>query len=444
MEQAEKKQNDLWELGLSVIKELETEHGILASSKTEIFGCIFGRDSLITSLKLLSTYEKTGDVFFLNLVRKILLNLVKLQGKEVNIESGEEPGKCIHEFRRDGHEHLTKKRNEPWYVYQDGSMRNYDTVDATPLLLIAIQKYFSISNDSGFLEEVMPGVKNALNWIFYFGDTNNDGFTDYKFHPERKHGGLKTQNWMDSADSIFHEDGSPVVYPVAPIEVQAYTYIALRVWADHFRQTDKKLKQRLSKKADDLKKLFNQKFIIKEKSGFSLAFAIDANGKRMEARRSSMGHCLWSVWKNPKGQMDGILHKAYIPKLVRSLLGSDLFEPEAGIRTLGMSSSRFDPMSYHNGSIWPHDTAMIIEGLENFGYAEEAARVRRALGKAFRHFKTPIELFSYTEGEYKEYSNACKKQAWSAASMLDNSLEDPELVLETKPAVNSSSENLLG
>src|SRR4051812_47702521 len=117
----------LWDLGFETIKELEIEQGILASGKEEIFGCIFGRDSLITSLKLLRVYEKTKDPYFLTLVRKVLQNLAALQGTQINIESGEEPGKCIHEYRPSNHEHLTKDLETPWYLYPDNIMRNYDS-----------------------------------------------------------------------------------------------------------------------------------------------------------------------------------------------------------------------------------------------------------------------------------------------------------------------------
>src|ERR1051326_65155 len=113
-------------LGLNTIKELETERGILASGRQEIYGCIFGRDSLLTALKLLKAYEHTGDVYLLGLVNKILANLSELQGKNVNIESGEQPGKCIHEYRPTGHEHLTGQHTPPWFLYGDGIMRNYD------------------------------------------------------------------------------------------------------------------------------------------------------------------------------------------------------------------------------------------------------------------------------------------------------------------------------
>ena len=409
----------LWNIGFSTIRELETERGILASGKEEIFGCIFGRDSLITSLKLLKAYQSSGDEYLLSLTKKILLNIVKLQGTEINIESGEEPGKCIHEFRPNNHEHLTKSLAHPWYVYPDNVMRNYDTVDATPLMLIAIYEYYRLSKDQEFLKQVLPNVHSALNWILEYGDSNNDGFIDYHFSSERTFGGLKTQSWMDSVESIFHEDGQAVEYPIAPIEVQAYTYVALRAWSSHLNDL------RLASEANRLKELFNQKFIIKSENGVDFAFAIDGNDKPLIEARSSIGHCLWSIWEDADGKLDSIVENEFIDLLVKRITSPDLFEPLAGVRTLSVNSSKYDPYSYHNGSVWPHDTAIVITGLENFGYHEEASLVRKALLSAYNHFQTPIELFVFTEGSYHEYCSgggqtACKKQAWSAASLLES------------------------
>jgi glycogen debranching enzyme len=422
----DKNESSLWDVGLAAIRELETEQGILASGKEEIYGCIFGRDSLITGLKLLKTYQKTGDGYFLALVKKILLNLASLQGKEINIESGEEPGKCIHEFRPDNHQHLTQSLLKPWYVYPDNAMRNYDTVDATPLFLATVYEYYRLSKDEEFMKEMLAPVSLALDWILVYGDTNRDGFLDYHFHPDRKCGGLLTQSWMDSSESLFHEDGSPAAYPIAPVEVQGYAYAALRAWGAYFKEVEPDRSLKLDTMAADLKRSFNEKFVQEKDGEFSLAFAIDGNGKLLSSPRSSMGHCLWIFWEAEDGTKESILDERYIRPLASRLLLPDLFEPEAGIRTLSSRSGHFDPESYHNGSIWPHDTAMIISGLESFGFKEEADRVRQALFSAFAHFQTPIELFVFTQGQFKEYRSlsgqgACKKQAWSAASLLAES-----------------------
>jgi glycogen debranching enzyme len=412
----------LWNMGFKTIQELETDFGILASGKDEIYGCIFGRDSLITALKLIKTYNKNGDQYFLKLVKKILINLIQLQGKDINIESGEEPGKIIHEYRTHNYEHLVSMEN-PWYLYADNTIRNYDSVDSTPLFLIAAYRYFQASHDISFLEDSIESIHKALAWITLYGDSNGDGFIDYSFNPDRKFGGLHTQSWMDSSESIFHEDGTPTSYPIAPLEVQGYAYLAFTLWSKYFADSDSTLSINLSFTAKNLKEKFNEKFVIPGDS-FQLASAIDGSGKPLLSVRSSMGHILWAAQtKELDGISDCILSEEHVPRLVERLLCSDLFEPNAGMRTLSKHSANYDPRSYHNGSIWPHDTAMVATGFENFGYLKESDILRKSLRLAWKHFGTPIELFVYTEGEFQEYQSksgqkACVKQAWSAASIL--------------------------
>lgn len=392
-------------IGRATIEELETTRGILASGKEEIYGCIFGRDSLITALKLLSAHTRNPDPYLLVLVKKILTSLVELQGTELNIESGEEPGKIIHEYREDNHAHLTQQLERPWYVYADGTMRIYDSVDSTPLFLIAVARYWSVSSDEEFKEQIAPNIEAALGWVRESIKADSRGFLTYQLPAERTHGGLATQSWMDSSESVFHEDGSPTPYPIAPVEAQAYAYQALRLWS-------------ISSEASVLKERFNRAFVRQEPE-FSIAFALDGNGVPMHSLRSSIGHLLWAAEGG-----DSILETRLIPKLVTLLMSPDLFEPNAGIRTLAKSSSKFDPNSYHNGSIWPHDTAIAGEGLAAFGYTLEADAVRESLLRSWTHFNTPIELFVYTDEQgHTEYvgangQRACMKQAWSAASIL--------------------------
>jgi glycogen debranching enzyme len=392
-------------LGRATIHELETARGILASGKEEIYGCIFGRDSLITALKLLAAYDREPDPYFLALVKKILHSLVELQGSVTNIESGEEPGKIIHEYREDNHTHLTGRASEPWYVYPDGTMRIYDSVDSTPLFLIAVARYWSASRDEEFKEALAPAIEAALGWLRRSLAEDARGFLSYRLHPERRFGGLATQSWMDSTESVFHEDGAPTPYPIAPVEAQAYAYLALRLWS-------------LDRDASLLKERFNTHFVTIGRE-FTIAFALDGAGRPMTSLRSSLGHLLWAA-----DGTDSILESGHIPNLVARLLSPELFEPNAGIRTLTKRSSKYAPKSYHNGSIWPHDTAMAAEGLRRFGYSKEADAVSEALYRSWSHFQTPIELFVYTDEEgLTEYlsatgQRACMKQAWSAASML--------------------------
>lgn len=420
-----RERQQLWNTGLASIRELESDRGILASGKEEIYGCLFGRDSLITSLALLDVFDRTRDTYYLSLVRKVLENLATLQGTDVNIESGEEPGKIIHEYRPDRHEHLTTQGAPPWYVYDDGEMRNYDSVDATPLFLMTAHAYLRTSGDAAYIEKLLPYIRAAIDWMRVYGDSNNDGLFDYRFHTDRTSGGLRTQSWMDSHESVFFEEFEEApCYPIAPVEVQAYCYNAYRAWADFFIDRDTDLSKDLAARAEALKVRFNAAFIIHEKRGrVSLAFAIDGEGRQLISPRSSMGHCLFAAWQRDDGAMpESVLNAEYVPEIARRLLAPDLYVPLAGIRTLSIRSRAYDPNSYHNGSIWPHDTAIVAEGLEKFGFREEAKRMRRSLMRAFAHFNTPVELFVYAGG-YKEYcgpngQGACRVQAWSAASLL--------------------------
>jgi glycogen debranching enzyme len=418
-----------WKLGIDTIRELETEQGILAAGKEEIYGCIFGRDSLITTLRLLRVHKKSQDPYFLQLAKKVLTNLISLQGKEENIQSGEQRGKMIHEYRPSGHEHLTKREQDAWYLYPDNIMRNFDSVDATPLFLIAAYRYWQASRDDQFLLDYRENIEMALQWILEHGDMDGDGFYDYMRHPQRTAGGLISHSWMDSGESVFHEDEFPVTYPVAPIEVQAYCYLALQLWAIYFTSINTEFSYLLAQKSSTLKYRFNRKFLVRDGDQVFFAAGIDSAGKALTSVRSNMGHCLWAaLTAETDGINDCIIENHYIHAVVTRLLEPDMFEPKAGIRTLSKNSSRYDPSSYHNGSIWPHDNSMIIEGMINFGYGQEAQKVRTALLIAMEYFNTPIELFVYDQGEYyREFQSpdgqvSCKKQAWSAASLLVESV----------------------
>ncbi len=414
---------------MSTIKELETDEGILASAREEAYGCIFGRDTLITSLKLLRVYKKTHDEALLHLVRKALLALIPLQGTQLNIESGEEPGKCIHEYRPTGHERLTQDLDPKWYLYEDEKMRNYDTVDATPLMLIAIYRYWQYAKDDEFIDSVRSNVEAALEWCMRYGDSNGDGFIDYQFSKERKFGGLVNQNWMDSVESVFHETEGMLVYPLAPVEVQAYTYMAYRLWQKFFADSDREKSSLLQTKADQLRKLFNQNYVTEDPAGnIYLAFKLDGEGKPFRSVRSNMGHVLWaSLNQEDDGEVDCVLESKHVSAIVYRMMMPDMFEPTAGIRTLSSLSRNYQPNSYHNGSIWPHDNAMIAEGFEIHGFHEEAKRIWSALINAISHFNTPIELYVYN-GNFTDWvgvdgQRSCRKQAWSAASILDATVD---------------------
>lgn len=421
--------NYLETMSEEAIRSLETEQGILASSKNEAYGCIFGRDSLISGLKLLKVDKQLGTKKYFPLLRKILINLCQLQGTRRNIESGEQPGKMIHEFRPKGHEHLTVLMNPPWYVYENQVLRNYDSVDSTPLFLILLYRYWQASSDSNFLAQVLPNAEAALNWIIDSGDGNQDGLIDYELPENRKFGGLITQNWMDSSESVFHETGGKIIYPLAPIEVQAYAWLALTLWSNYYEKSDLAKAANLRKRAEELKKLVVEKFSSKDPAGnWFLANKIDGRGRRFRSVRSNMGHCLWaSLNEKDDGKVDSVIDSEQAKLICSRLMHPDMFSASAGIRTLSSFSEKYNPISYHNGSIWPHDNGMIAEGFENFGFFQESELVKRAILTAIAHFKTPIELYGFDHGGYLDYvsesgQKACRVQAWSAATILDFSI----------------------
>jgi len=354
------------------------------------------------------------------LVRKSLTTLSLLLGKEVNIESGEEPGKCVHEWRPSGHEHLTKHATPPWFIYPEGGMKNYDTADATALFLIAMHEYAEMSGDHAFIEQHLAHIEAALGWLTTFGDSNKDGFIDYGFHEKRTYGGLKTQSWMDSAESLFHDDGSIPRYPVAPIEVQGYAFAAFMRWSKFFElHTAFAAPHRAAEYAEralDLKRRFNEQFVLDGKEGKLFPFAIDGEGRPLLAPRSSVGHLLWAAYEG-----ESVLDEVYIPEATKMLVSTELFVRGAGIRTLSSASPRYAPQSYHNGSIWPHDTAIVAQGFAAFGYQKEARELFLSLLSAYSHFRTPLELFAYDGGlrAYRAGAHmACQVQAWSAGALL--------------------------
>ena len=212
---------------------LATTDGINASGRDEIFGCVFGRDTAITVLKIINILKRQNTALDNNrlaaIVKNALLGLTNLQGKEVNFESGEEPGKFIHEYRKDNYQHLVSGAN-PWFIYPDGHLRNYDSLDATPLALIAIHRYWKLSGDKEFLDKTLPAVEAGLMWIKNFGDLDGDGLLEYEFSPKRTCGGLAVQSWTDSRESLAKSNGSMPPYPIAPVEIQGYAYLALRLW----------------------------------------------------------------------------------------------------------------------------------------------------------------------------------------------------------------------
>ena len=415
---------ELYNLGKDVLLELETDTSIMASGKDELYGVLFGRDSLITCLLLLRAYNMKPEEDWLRITKKTLTELAELQGKEVNIESGEEPGKIIHEYRESEHEFLTRDLVPGWYVYDDGKMKIYDSIDSTSLFLMTVFAYYKLTKDEDFLQKILPAVKKALDWIFNYSDHNGDGLVDYEIPKDRKSGGIKIQSWMDSNESLSEIDIKDVVYPVSPIEAMAYTAKALSDWEEYFEEINPELTKKITERLEIIKRMSEKFIYTNELGGREFGYAIDGTGRLFTSARSSIGHVLYSLSVKDNGEHeDPIYSKQDLSLIAERLMKPDMFASKAGIRTLSRNSEHYDEHKYHNGTIWPHDSALCAIGLEKIGYKEEAQKVWKSLLTAFSHFKTPYELYVSEEDELKEYleftgHTANKKQAWSAAAMI--------------------------
>lgn len=418
------------------LTSLFTEEGIYASGKEEVYGCIFGRDSAITILKILKVCSNrskafdVGEVELLATCRRSLLTLSDLQGKDVNYQSGEEPGKFIHEYRTTNLDRLLK-REDPWYVYPDGSIKNYDSIDSTPLGLLAIHKYWRATEDLEFLYTILPTVEKGLNWIMNFGDMDGDYLLEYEVNINRVHGGLRVHSWTDSEDSLRQINGELPYYPIAPVEVQGYAWLALELWGNFFkkypefsREQDFHLK--LTDFANNLKKNFNKKFIIRDNGFYYAAQVLDGHKNQIKTITGNPLLLLWASYKK-NGIPHSIISKKYINDFVSRAMQSDLFDKRAGVRTMSQMSATYNagPNSYHNGSFWPKLNGMVYEGLSIWGYKKEARLLKSATLGPIRHFGSPIELYVRDEeGHFQEFKGddgqvSCRNQAWSAAIALD-------------------------
>ena len=424
----------------NVLLSLITEDGINASGRNEIYGCIFGRDSAITILKILKVLsnEKIDpaiDTQYLKEVcKRSLLTLCALQGKKHNVESGEQPGKFIHEYRKEKYDHLLSLE-KPWFVYPDKKLRNFDSLDATPLALIAIFRYYELTNDSEFLLRVMPSVEKGLKWILKYADLDGDSLVEYELSAKRVSGGLVVQSWTDSHESLRQVDGKFPNYPIAPVEVQGYVWLALTLWSRFYSSNEiagvlPSFAMRLSRRAKKMKKVFNKKFMLIDRGFAFPAQALDGDKTQIT---TITGNPLLLLWASDihDGIRESILDEKFVEDLVHRSFMPDLFEPDAGIRTMSALSPTYNPHedSYHNGSFWPKLNGMAHEGLVLWGFENEAYLLKLATLTPIAYFNSPIELYGKdADGAYIEFRNptgqvGCREQAWSAAAALDLLIE---------------------
>jgi glycogen debranching enzyme len=354
------------------------------------FMTVFGRDSLITAWMTL-----VADP---SLAAGVLQTLARFQGTEVQRRTEEEPGRILHEMRFASAGGMSLGGGD---VY-------FGSVDATPLFVMLLGELWRWDLAGDVVDQLLPHADRALAWIEEYGDLDGDGYVEYQCRSEQ---GLANQGWKDSWDAIRFAEGPLAEAPIALCEVQGYVYAAFVARADMARaRGDDATAQRFQEKADALRRRFNEDFWLEARGAYALG--LDADKRPIDAIASNMGHCLWT----------GIVDPDRAPAVAAHLMSDGLFSGW-GIRTLSSGMAAYNPISYHNGSVWPHDNALCAAGLARYGEVEAAQRVIGAqLDVADAYHDRLPELFAgFDRGDPSTpaaYPTSCSPQAWAAAAPL--------------------------
>jgi glycogen debranching enzyme len=381
-----------WERSVEDLGSLAFDAGeglLVPAAGAPWFMALFGRDALITGYQTIMLGPETA--------MNVLRALARHQAVRRDDFTDAEPGKIPHELRRG---ELAFFREIPEIPY-------YGTADATPLFLILLSEVWRWTADERLVRELEGAARRALGWILDHADRTGG----YVAYAPRSSAGLANQGWKDSEDSMLFRDGTRAAPPIAPCEVQGYVYDALlrtaelawRVWSDAA------LAVKLEAEAAGLKERFEVDFWMEDRRYYALA--IDGAGRKVDSITSNAGHLLWS----------GVVSEERARLVADGLMEERLF-CGWGIRTMAAGEGGYDPDSYHNGSVWPHDNSLIVQGLRRYGFRDEANRVAAALLDAAPRFEYRLpEVFAgYARDERNgpvEYPLSCSPQAWAAGTV---------------------------
>ncbi|MGC8514238.1 MAG: glycogen debranching N-terminal domain-containing protein [Acidimicrobiales bacterium] len=385
------------------------------------FMAVFGRDSLLASCMALPANP--------DLAVGTLRTLASHQGRRVEPISEEEPGRIVHELRPGADTDLAL----------GATGRYYGSVDATPLFVMLLGEVERWGVPKAVVDDLLPAADMALEWIRSYGDRDGDGLVEYARRTDR---GLLHQGWKDSADGINFADGRRAEPPIALVEVQAYVYGAYKARAEiAARRFDTTTAGRYERLAEAIKARINEDFWLPDARMY--AVGLDRDKRPIDSKASNMGHVLWA------GAADADKAEA-----VGAHLESPDFFSGYGLRTLAASMGAYNPCSYHNGSVWPHDTALAVTGLARYGQAERAQKIACGLMRAaaFFHGRLPELFCGFDASSYPSpvpYPNACSTQAWASAApialitaLLGVEPDVPAGVVAVNPAIPAEWEHV--